>query len=150
ERFLLNLRILPMNTCTLITRALQLAARPFLLLFAFLKKVALAVFGRLQWSPPRWLSRSRAAFSNFNRAHPFTTAFGIIAIFLLSCGAAWTLHWYQLRQEIFSAAHRVGAIDLRIPDPAVRNRNQRPRAVSGPDEPHTTAGHGDTRAHACG
>src|SRR5881296_3079005 len=88
-----------MNTCTLITRALQLAARPFLLLFAFLKKVALAVFGRLQWSPPRWLSRSRAAFSNFNRAHPFTTAFGIIAIFLLSCGAAWTLHWYQHRPK---------------------------------------------------
>src|SRR6266513_3881596 len=88
-----------MNTSTLITRALQLAARPFLLLFAFLKKVALAVFGRLQWSPPRWLSRSRAAFSNFNRAHPFTTAFGIIAIFLLSCGAARTLHWYQHRPK---------------------------------------------------
>src|SRR6059036_1055369 len=88
-----------MNTSTLITRALQLAARPFLLLFAFLKKVALAVFGRLQWSPPRWLSRSRSVFSNFNRAHPFTTAFGIIAIFLLSCGAAWTLHWYQHRPK---------------------------------------------------
>src|SRR5256884_7669564 len=88
-----------MNTSTLITRALQLAARPFLLLFAFLKKVALAVFGRLQWSPPRWLSRSRSVFSNFNRAHPFTTAFAIIAIFLLSCGAAWTLHWYQHRPK---------------------------------------------------
>src|SRR5437667_381023 len=88
-----------MNTSTLITRALQLAARPFLLLFAFLKKVALAVFGRLQWSPPRWLSRSRSVFSNFNRAHPFTTASGIIAIFLLSCGAAWTLHWYQHRPK---------------------------------------------------
>src|SRR5256886_81711 len=88
-----------MNTSTLITRALQLAARPFLLLFAFLKKVALAVFGRLQWSPPRWLSRSRSVFSNFNRAHPFTTASGIIAIFLSSCGDAWTLHWYQHRPK---------------------------------------------------
>src|SRR5947208_11749336 len=84
-----------MNTSTLISRSLQLAARPFLLLFTFLKRVALAVFGRLQWSPPRWLSQSRAALSNFNRAHPLTTASGIIAIFLLSCGAAWTLHWYQ-------------------------------------------------------
>ena len=60
-----------MNTSTLITRLLQLAARPFLLLFAFLKKVALAVFGRLQWSPPRWLSQSSAAFIRFqSRASP--------------------------------------------------------------------------------
>src|SRR2546430_760614 len=88
-----------MNSSTLITRALQLAARPFLLLFTFLKRVALAVFGRLQWSPPRWLSQIRAAFSNFNRRHPLTTASGIIAIFLLSCGTAWTLHWYQHRPK---------------------------------------------------
>src|SRR5438128_11346482 len=86
-----------MNTSALISRSLQLAARPFLLLFTFLQRVALAVFGQLQWSPPRWLSQSRAAFSNFNRAHPLTTPSGIIAIFLLSCGAAGTLHWSQHR-----------------------------------------------------
>src|SRR6266581_3573818 len=88
-----------MNTSTLITRSLQLAARPFLLLFRFLKRVALAVFGRLQWSPPRWFSQSRATLSNFNRTHPLITASGIIAIFLLSCGTAWTLHWYQHRPK---------------------------------------------------
>ena len=88
-----------MNTSALITRAIHLAARPFLLLFSLLKRVVLAVFGRLQWTPPRWLSRSGAAFTNFNRAHPLTTAFGIIAVFLLSCGAAWTLHWYQHRPK---------------------------------------------------
>src|SRR6266566_10058582 len=88
-----------MNTSALITRSLQLAARPFLLLFSFLKRIALAVFGRLQWSPPRWLSRSGAAFSNFNRAHPLVTVSGIIAIFLLACGTAWTLHWYQHRPK---------------------------------------------------
>src|SRR6184192_4446301 len=88
-----------MNTCTLITRALQLAARPFLLLFAFLKKVALAVFGRLQWSPPRWLSQSRARLSGFSRAHPRITASGFIAIVLLACGTAWTWHWYQHRPK---------------------------------------------------
>ena len=88
-----------MNTSTSITRALQLAARPFLLLFSFLKRIALAVFGRLQWSPPRWLSRSGAAFSGFNRAHPLTTAFGIIAILLLACGTAWTWQWYQHRPK---------------------------------------------------
>src|SRR5213594_297154 len=88
-----------MNTNALITRSLQLAARPFVLLLTFLKKVALAVFGRVQWSPPRWLSQSRAAFSGFNRAHPLITASGIVAILLLSCGAAWTWHWYQHRAK---------------------------------------------------
>src|SRR5437762_2924663 len=88
-----------MNTRALITRSLQLAARPFLLLLRFLKKITLAVFGRVQWSPPRWLSRSRTAFSGFNRAHPLITASGIVAILLLSCGAAWTWHWYQHRPK---------------------------------------------------
>src|SRR6266511_997873 len=86
-----------MNSSALITLSLQLAVRPFVLLWAFFKKVALAVFGRLQWSPPHWLTRNRAAFSAFNRAHPRITASGIVTIFLLSCGAAWTLHWYQHR-----------------------------------------------------
>jgi hypothetical protein len=31
----------------------------------------------------------------------------------------------HLRQEIFSTTSGVGAIDLRVPDAAVRNRNQR-------------------------
>src|SRR6266568_3638395 len=86
-----------MNTSALTTRSLQLAVRPFVLLYVFLKKVALAVFGRLQWSPPHWLTRSRAATSDFKRAHPRITASGIVTIFLLLCGAAWTLHWYQHR-----------------------------------------------------
>jgi hypothetical protein len=80
-------------------RSLQLAARPFILLLTLLKKIALAVFGRVQWSPPRWLSQSRAAFSGFNRTHPLITASGIVAILLLSCGAAWTWHWYQHRPK---------------------------------------------------
>src|SRR5205809_488284 len=88
-----------MNTRALVTRSLQLAARPDVLLLRFLEKVALAVFGRVQWSPPRWLSQSRAAFSGFNRAHPLITASGIVAILLLSCGAAWTWHWYQHRPK---------------------------------------------------
>lgn len=88
-----------MNIHALITRSLQLAAQPFILLLRFLKKIALAVFGRVEWSPPRWLSRSRAAFSGFNRTHPLITASGIVAILLLSCGAAWTWHWYQHRPK---------------------------------------------------
>src|SRR5436190_291331 len=88
-----------MNTSALITRLLHLAARPFVLLLGYLKKVALAVFGRVQWSPPRWFSQSRAAFSRFNRAHRLITSSGIVAILLLFCGAAWTWHWYQHRPK---------------------------------------------------
>src|SRR5438552_1171785 len=88
-----------MNTTTFLTRLLQLAARPFLLVFRLLRRIAVAIFGRLQWSPPRWLSRSGTAFSNFNRAHPFITASGFIAIVLLACGMAWTWIWYQHRPK---------------------------------------------------
>src|SRR5437867_8161775 len=88
-----------MNISALITRLLLLAARPFVLLLGFLKKVALAVFGRVQWSPPRWLSQGRAVFSGFNRAHPLIAASGILAILLLFCGGAWTWHWYQHRPK---------------------------------------------------
>ncbi|MFZ0915995.1 MAG: hypothetical protein WAN04_03805, partial [Candidatus Udaeobacter sp.] len=83
-----------MNTRAVITRSLQLAARPFVLLLRFLKTIAFAVFGRVQWSPPRWLSQSRAAFSGFKRTHPFITASGIVAFLLLSSAGAWTWHWY--------------------------------------------------------
>ena len=88
---------MPMNASALITRSVQLAVRPFVLLWALLKKIALAVVGRLQWSPPHWLTRRRAATSDFHRVHPRVAASGIVTIFLLLCGAAWTLHWYQHR-----------------------------------------------------
>src|SRR6266446_4106290 len=88
-----------MNTSALITRLLHLAARPFVLLLGFLKNVALAVFGRVQWSPPRWLSQGRAVLSRFNRAQPLIAASGILAILLLFCGGAWTWHWYQHRPK---------------------------------------------------
>src|SRR5437867_236977 len=100
-----------MNTSALITRSLQLAVRPFVLLWAFLEKIALAVFGRLQWSPPQWFTRSRAATSDFHRVHPRITASGIVSIFLLLCGAAWTLHWYQHRP----VPHKVTATVERVP-----------------------------------
>src|SRR5262245_40548961 len=82
-----------MNARALITRSVQVAVWPFVFAWMFIKKVALAVFGRLQWAPPHWLTRSR----DFKRAHPRITASGIVTIFLLLCGAAWTLHWYQHR-----------------------------------------------------
>src|ERR1044072_7873182 len=101
-----------MNASTLVSRLLQLAARPFVVLWAFLRKVGVAIFGRLQWSPPRWLSRSGTAFSAFKRAHPFITASGIIAIFLFFCGAAWTWHWYQHRPKPRYVSVKVEAIPV--------------------------------------
>ena len=116
-----------MNTSALITRLLHLVTRPFVLLLGFLKKVALAVFGRVQWSPPRWLSQSRAAFSGFKRAHPLITGSAIIAVLLLSCGAAWTWHWYQHRPKLRYVTVKIEAIpvtklekDLTFPTLAVR------------------------------
>src|SRR5580704_1639693 len=134
-----------MNTSALITRSLQLAARPFVLLLGFLKKVALALFGRVQWSPPRWLSQSRAAFSGFKRAHPLITASGIIAILLLSCGAAWTLHWYQHRPKPRYVTIKIDPIpvtklekdltfptlDLRFSDSAARLEDLKKTSVPG-------------------
>jgi len=134
-----------MNTNALITRTLRLAARPFVLLLRFLKKVALAVFGRVQWSPPRWLSQSRAAFSGFRRAHPLITASGVVAILLLSCGAAWTWHWYQHRPKPRYVSVIVEAIpvtklekeltfptlDLRFSDSAARLEDLKKTSVPG-------------------
>src|SRR5437773_11678115 len=134
-----------MNTSALITRSLQLAVRPFVLLWAFFKKVALAVFGRLQWSPPLWLTRSRAATSDFHRVHPRITASGIVTIFLLSCGAAWTLHWYQHRPKPRYVKVMIEAVpvtklekdlkfptlDIRFSDSAARLEDLKKTSVSG-------------------
>jgi len=134
-----------MNTSALITRSLQLAARPFVLLLRFLKKIFVAVFGRFQWSPPRWLSRSGAAFSSFNRVHPIITASGIVAIVLLACGAAWTLHWYQHRPKPRFVSVMIEAVpvtklekeltfptlDVRFSDSAARMEDLKKTSVAG-------------------
>src|SRR5215216_3530780 len=134
-----------MNTRALITRSLQLAARPFLLLLRFLKTIALAVFGRVQWSPPRWFSQSRAAFAGFNRAHPLITASGIVAILLLACGAGWTWQWYQHRPKPRYVTVKIDPIpvtklekdltfptlDVRFSEPAARLEDLKKTPVSG-------------------
>src|SRR5213596_2271716 len=143
-----------MNTRVLITRSLQLAARPFVLLLAFLKKILLAVFGRIQWSPPRWLSQSRAAFSGFNRGHPVITASGIVAILLFSCGAAWTWHWYQHRPKPRYVTVKIDPIpvtklekdltfptlDLRFSESAARLEDLKKTPVSGVRLDHSLPG----------
>src|SRR5213592_4843118 len=134
-----------MNTSALITRLLHLAARPFVLLLGFLKKVALAVFGRVQWSPPRWLSQGRAVFSGFNRAHPLIAASGILAILLLFCGGAWTWHWYQHRPKPRYVSVKIEPIpvtklekdltfptlDLRFSESAARLEDLKKTSVAG-------------------
>ena len=130
-----------MNTSALVTRLLQLVAWPFV----FLKKVAVGIFGRVEWSPPPWLSRSSAVFGILNRAHPFITASGIVALFVFACGAAWTLHWYQHRPKpryVSVTVERVPVtrlekdltfptLDIRFSDSAARLEDLQKTSVSG-------------------
>lgn len=130
-----------MNTSGLVTRLLQLVAWPFV----FFKKVALAIFGRVEWSPPPWLSRSGAVFGIFNRAHPLVTASGIVALFVFACGTVWTLHWYQHRPKpryVSVTVERVPVtrlekdltfptLNIRFSDSAARLEDLQKTSVSG-------------------
>ncbi len=89
----------------------ELIIRPFVLLGRIVAKIWFAVFGRVAWSPPHWFSQSRSGWARFSEANPRTTAAGLIAIFLLSCGTAWTWNWYQHRPK----PHRVSASIEGIP-----------------------------------
>ena len=64
------------------------------------------------WSPPAWFSQSRTGWTRFSEANPRITASGLIAIFLLSCGAAWTWNWYQHRPKPHRVSASVGAIPV--------------------------------------
>src|SRR3989441_9791009 len=56
----------------------------------------------------------------------------------------------HFRQEIFSAAGFDGAPGLRVPDAAIRHRDQRTSALPGPGQPDATPDHGHSRTHSCG
>lgn len=83
----------------------DLIIRPFVLLGRVVAKIWFAIFGRISWSPPHWFSQSHAAWARFSQANPRITALIMAAIFLISCGAAWTWDWYQRRPK----PHRVTA-----------------------------------------
>jgi uncharacterized protein YfaS (alpha-2-macroglobulin family) len=64
---------------------------------AICRKILSQIFGNVSWRPPGWINRIRNGWVTLNRRHPHLIAPAIIVIFLLSCGAVWTLHWYQHR-----------------------------------------------------
>ena len=80
-----------MKTPALLSKAIQIASR-----FAEVcRRIPGQIFGNVSWRPPRWLSRTGDAWTRLEHAYPRLIAPAIIAIFLLSCGTAWTWHWYQ-------------------------------------------------------
>ncbi len=100
-----------MKTPAFLSKLPDLIIRPFVLLGKIVAKTWFAVFGRVSWSPPHWFSQSRTAWMRFSEANPRITAAGLIAIFLVSCGASWTWNWYQNRPK----PHRVSVSTVAIP-----------------------------------
>src|SRR5437016_10243078 len=100
-----------MKTPAFLSKLPNLIIRPFVLLGKIVAKTWFAVFGRVSWSPPHWFSQSRTAWMRFSEANPRITAAGLIAIFLVSCGASWTWNWYQNRPK----PHRVSVSIVAIP-----------------------------------
>ncbi len=100
-----------MKTPAFLSKPPDLIIRPLVLLGKIVAKTWFAVFGRVSWSPPHWFSQSRTAWMRFSEANPRITAAGLIAIFLVSCGASWTWNWYQNRPK----PHRVSVSTVAIP-----------------------------------
>jgi alpha-2-macroglobulin len=59
------------------------------------RRAPATAFGSLSWRPPDWWRRIGEGWARLENRYPHAIAAGIIAIFLLLCGAAWTWHWYQ-------------------------------------------------------
>ena len=79
---------------------------------AFFSKLSNAVFGSISWRPPGWINRVRNQWMLLNQRHPRLIAPAIIFIFLLACGAAWTLNWYQHRPKPRYVTVRVQPIEV--------------------------------------
>src|SRR5438309_10501985 len=60
-----------------------------------MRRLAELYFGNFSWRPPGWLSRTAAGWGRFQRAHPRLILSAMIAIFVISCGGAWTWNWYS-------------------------------------------------------
>ena len=114
-----------MKTPAFLSKLPDLIIRPFVLLGKMVAKTWFAVFGRVSWSPPHWFSQSRTAWMRFSEANPRITAAGLIAIFLVSCGASWTWNWYQNRPK----PHRVSVSIVAIPVTKLEKELKYPRLI---------------------
>src|SRR6266513_3629516 len=61
--------------------------------------IASSALGNFSWKPPLWLSRTRAASSNFVNLHPRLTLAGLLVAFAFASGAGAILHWYEHRPK---------------------------------------------------
>src|SRR5438477_79189 len=57
------------------------------------------ILGDFSWHPPRWLKQFGESWGRIERAYPRMVAPVIVALFFVSCGAAWTWNWYEHRPK---------------------------------------------------
>src|SRR5689334_7125364 len=104
-------RIPNMKIPVFLSKLSELILRPIFWFGRFLAKIWAAIFGRISWTAPTWLSRTNAAWSNFGNARPWTNASIVMAVLLIACGSMWGWKWYQSRPK----PHRVSANVSTIP-----------------------------------
>lgn len=53
------------------------------------------VLGQFSWRPPRWISPLVDRWHRLENSYPRAVPAGAVGLFLLSCAAGWTWHWYS-------------------------------------------------------
>ncbi len=128
-----------------LSKLAEIIVRPFLWLGRLLSKIWFAVFGRVSWSPPGWLSRTNEAWSRFGNSRPWTNASLVLGLLLIAYGSLWTWNWYQNRPRPHFVSASVGSIpvtkldkDLQYPplvirfsDPAARLEDLKRPSLAG-------------------
>ncbi len=79
---------------------------------AICRRIPSKIFGNVSWRPPGWVNRISDGWTRLNHKHPRLIAPVIIGIFLLSCGVAWTLNWYEHQPKPRRVTVRVQAIEV--------------------------------------
>src|SRR5689334_16743135 len=95
-----------------LSKLFEIVSRPVFWLGRVLARVWSAIFGRVSWSPPTWLSRSNAAWSNFGNTRPWMNASIVLAALLITCGSIWGWKWYQSRPKPHLVSATVSAIPV--------------------------------------
>lgn len=119
--------------------------RPLFWLGRLLAKIWFAVFGRLSWNPPTWLSRGNEAWSRFGNNRPWTNASVVLGLLLVIYGSLWTWNWYQSRPKPHFVSASIQSVPvtklekelqypplvIRFSDPAARLEDLKKPALTG-------------------